>query len=317
MIRKFNQYLARLHVNRHERNAARNFLHGEAVSGNPEQARIHKELQILWSDLDLLKENDFPERIKARAAWDKAPYRRATWQTFVRTCAIASLLIAIALIWHIDPFPNHETNYETFNGKPARLSLRDDSVVHLNAMGMINVRFYRSRREITLETGEAFFEVQHMHDKPFIVAIDDIHVRAIGTAFNISKKTNRIEVAVAEGVVEILAPSKPEKLRLEKGEFLQYSGNEETSLSRIDPEKIANWRHPRTAFDKTSLKEILSTLKSHGLNKRVSINKDASELKLTGSFRIQDPIAFLKMLPDVLPIRIEEQRDHILITTDP
>ena len=71
-------------------------------------------------------------------------------------------------------------------GSRTVVQLSDGSTVHLNYGSKIKYPqfFSGETREIELE-GEGFFEVAHNPEKPFIVKIRTLNVKALGTAFNV------------------------------------------------------------------------------------------------------------------------------------
>jgi ferric-dicitrate binding protein FerR (iron transport regulator) len=53
-------------------------------------------------------------------------------------------------------------------------------------------------------TGEAFFQVRHNADKPFIIHAGDAVIRDIGTSFNVKEERNgEVVVAVKEGIASL------------------------------------------------------------------------------------------------------------------
>src|SRR5690606_36092602 len=65
-------------------------------------------------------------------------------------------------------------------------------------------RFRGGRREVTL-VGEAYFEVAHQADKPFIIHSGKLITQVLGTSFNIKAYENDpdIKVAVLTGKVGV------------------------------------------------------------------------------------------------------------------
>jgi transmembrane sensor len=102
-------------------------------------------------------------------------------------------------------------------GKPQLLTLRamdkittdtlsDGSVITLNKHSLITFpdRFTGNSREITLNKGEAFFNVAPNKAKPFLIHIGDAVVKVVGTSFNIKTDASKTEVIVETGVVQII-----------------------------------------------------------------------------------------------------------------
>jgi ferric-dicitrate binding protein FerR (iron transport regulator) len=85
-------------------------------------------------------------------------------------------------------------------------TLADGSVITLNKNSSITYpdRFTGDSREITLAKGEAFFEIAPDKTKPFLIHINDVVVKVVGTSFNIKKQDTLTKVIVETGVVQVI-----------------------------------------------------------------------------------------------------------------
>ncbi len=100
-------------------------------------------------------------------------------------------------------------------GERKSFQLADGTKVMLNAGSTIKVskNFNVSSREILLE-GEAFFDVTHNAQKPFIIHTASMDVKVLGTAFNIkaypTDKTT--ETSLLRGSIEVTVKNDPGKV---------------------------------------------------------------------------------------------------------
>jgi transmembrane sensor len=83
-------------------------------------------------------------------------------------------------------------------------TLPDKSVITLNQNAVIEYDsgFTGKERSVKLQ-GEAFFEVSHNELHPFLVQVNDITVKDIGTSFNVEESRDSTEIAVESGTVLI------------------------------------------------------------------------------------------------------------------
>lgn len=91
-------------------------------------------------------------------------------------------------------------------GQRGNVTLSDGTEVKLNAESKIilpNV-FQSDRREVTLE-GEAYFDVTHNPERPFIINTDEAVVEVLGTSLNIRSypSNESVQVVVKEGRVSL------------------------------------------------------------------------------------------------------------------
>lgn len=104
--------------------------------------------------------------------------------------------------------------YVTEIGEQRSITLEDGSSVELNSRSRIRVRFTDTERFVDLLEGQALFTVAKNPARPFIVATDDTHVRAVGTQFDVYRKLAGTVVTVVEGRVAV-APTHPSARRRE------------------------------------------------------------------------------------------------------
>ena len=122
-------------------------------------------------------------------------------------------------------------------GSRSKLVLPDGSTVWLNAGSKLvyNRDFGTTVREVSL-VGEAFFDVTHMADMPFVIRTPSMEVRVVGTSFNIKAYPNEstTETSVIRGKVEIHPLKRP-------GQKFLLTANEKLVLSNM---QVQNEKQP-------------------------------------------------------------------------
>lgn len=102
-------------------------------------------------------------------------------------------------------------------------ALSDGTLVTLNRNTCLVAaqNFGKRERRVSLR-GEAYFQVAHDASKPFVVAVNTLEVRVLGTIFNVQESENQraTQVHVFEGRVEV--SNGTEKRILQKGESVKY-----------------------------------------------------------------------------------------------
>lgn len=134
-----------------------------------------------------------------------------------------------------------------------KLVLPDGSRVWLNSESSIRYpgTFVKNKREVTV-TGETFFKVAKDPLRPFVVAVNDRKVHAIGTEFNINgfDKT----VTLTEGIVEVT--SERGKKILKPGEQLDSTWN----AKEVDTTPVVAWTKNQFKFKKATIDQIMPSL---------------------------------------------------------
>jgi ferric-dicitrate binding protein FerR (iron transport regulator) len=194
------------------------------IADNPEkkpliEEAIH-EYSILFTSLANadLEEQMQKLRLKldAGVASEAAPVvsLHTTGRSFFRRfrfaiSAAAILLLAAGYFLWKQPTPPpaiaKQTEYASKQGERKSFQLPDGTQVSLNAGSTITIgdAYGQATRDVYLK-GEAFFEVQHNKQVPFIVHTNDMDVKALGTAFNVrSYHGEKSETALLRGLVEV------------------------------------------------------------------------------------------------------------------
>lgn len=139
--------------------------------------------------------------------------------------------------------------------KPVTDTLVDGSIITLNKKSglVLADRFNKNERRMTL-TGEAYFEVAHDATRPFVVEVQNVEVKAVGTAFNIDNGTDArlVSITVTDGKIKITGRDK--SAFAEKGETATY--DTETGVIRVEKRANPNvlaYKTRQFHFDETPL----------------------------------------------------------------
>ncbi|QJB42068.1 FecR domain-containing protein [Chitinophaga oryzae] len=156
-------------------------------------------------------------------------------------------------------------------GKRTRITLPDSSQVYLDAASSLqyNKNYGITNRNIVLE-GEAYFEVKHGGAHPFSVQTGSLTTVDVGTAFNIRYRHTEpsIKVTVAEGIVNVMDPTRPQTgvlARLTQQQQLHFDkATGKTIVQTLpDAESIGAWRHGILIFRQQPLKAVAAELERH------------------------------------------------------
>ncbi len=117
-----------------------------------------------------------------------------------------------------------------------------------------------NRREVHLE-GQAFFNIKHNADKPFIVYTGDVKTTVLGTAFNIKALAgnNNVIVTVTRGKVSI---SNKEKVIdvLTPGQQILYDKIKASSIRQKPDNIFMYWASEDLLFDDVTMDEATDLL---------------------------------------------------------
>lgn len=139
----------------------------------------------------------------------------------------------------------HDTQTITIpNGKDLKVRLSDGTEVMLNAGSRISftVPFESDKREVNL-TGEAYFNVKHDSERPFIVRTGKLNVTVLGTEFNVRSYANEAAtVTLVKGLVNLTNEATNERILLHPNEEATLTGDAgHFEVSPADTYAVTQW----------------------------------------------------------------------------
>jgi ferric-dicitrate binding protein FerR (iron transport regulator) len=217
------------------------------------------------------------------------------------------------------PVPT-ETSLFVPAGQRVSLTLSDGTVVWLNAQSRLiyPAVFMGEERRVRLE-GEAYFEVAHNRDKPFIVATGKIDIKVLGTSFNVQnyERDNFSRVSLLEGSLQVYDP-----LAGSGGIILQP--NEEVTIrdGQMNVEQMPDtdyflWKDGIYSFNSEELGSILKKLELYYDVEIVVKNPSMLKWRYTVKFRHRDGIdEILRLLQRIHPFRMQKEEENNRIILD-
>lgn len=224
--------------------------------------------------------------------------------------AIAASLVLAAGLWI-----NLSNRPQTFvTTDAARIVVLDDgSNVQLNRHSRMSVRMTADQRTVTLDEGEAAFDVVHLAERPFVVQSGDRSVRVLGTAFDVLNHNGRYRVAVQRGAVTVDAGAGHSPTRLRAGQALERTGLALPVTSAIAPDEALGWTTGTLIYRNAPLSAVADDL-SRYLDKPVIVGDPAKPVMFTGVLQVGDEATMARQLEDLLPIRVSRSSTEVRLT---
>lgn len=204
----------------------------------------------------------------------------------------------------------YEYTKSSKTGERKSFQLPDGSKVILNAGSTITIarNYNETSREITLE-GEAFFDVRHDEQKPFLIHTATMDVKVLGTTFNVKAYPNdkitetslvkgSVEVTLKKGLQKKIILHPNEKIVLntsdemntaeEKKPGKQDTGSPDYNITRLtymDSSMVeTSWTQNKLIFSDSRLEEIAVALE-RWYSVSISFENEAvKNYRYTGSF---------------------------------
>jgi transmembrane sensor len=258
------------------------------------------------------------EEPSAAAQLSSSEASRTSRASRIRDFAIAAtVLLAVAggLYW-LAAERWAGDRYTTPIGGFASVPLRDGSHITLNTATQVRVELTPQERHIRLDTGEAFFQVAHDANRPFVVQVGHKRVIAVGTQFSVRRNGDDIRVVVTEGKVRVesdaelprrpVARSQPTDEQRPGEVFVTPGGIASASDEGIvveerglpAAEEDLSWRQGYLTFHDTSLLDAIAEFNRYNAH-QIRIDDPAiASIRISGTFRALNYEAFVRVLDD-------------------
>ncbi|SDY98435.1 FecR family protein [Delftia lacustris] len=245
-----------------------------------------------------------------------APSAMQTWPGRWRAAfATAGVALCCALLvggWHAwDNTARYTLQMATGPGETREVDMPDGSHVTVNFSSTLQVRYYPRRREVVLDSGEAFFEVAPDASRPFTVDSGRSRVKVVGTAFNVRAAPPRLVVKVLRGKVEVRADRDAADgpvmlLGPASGVSIDpVTGGHDTVAAPADT--VGDWRTGQLRFRRTPLDEVARELSRYLGQPVVLASEELGSLPVSAFFSTASPEPFIELLPDLIPVRVRRQ----------
>lgn len=212
--------------------------------------------------------------------------------------------------------------FETPVGEQRALQLVEGSVVNLNAVSRVEVRFDETQRDIKLPRGEATFKVAPDSARPFRVHTPGAIVEAVGTQFNVYVRPDgTTTVTVLEGKVKISSPGH-DGGRGNVSPMPLAAGGEATVRpdGRIEREEHADvveavaWQQRKLIFKRTPLEDMAAEFNRYNKATRIRLEGfEPGSFRFSGAFDADDPQSLATLLAREPDLAVERSDSEIVI----
>ena len=242
-------------------------------------------------DISILNQST-KERKKEKVA--RAVFRRIVIE-LLKVAAIALILLSGNFLLQKDDqmesLPSFQTLYVPA-GQRAELILPDSTKVWLNANSKLVYpsSFQEGIRQVELD-GEAYFDVRHNRDNPFIVRTKSMNVTVLGTEFNVSAYSGieEFNIALLRGSVELNSPDRSRKYRMMAGEQVLYRDGKYVS-AQIGSMDYFKWKEGLLSFSNQPIHVIIEKLRLYYDIKIEVADLPFLKERYSGKFRVKDGI---------------------------
>jgi ferric-dicitrate binding protein FerR (iron transport regulator) len=291
------------------------------LDSSVEHRKHFEQYKLIWEESRKLKPmlktdeemawQRFQVRIKHNTG---APLTKQPKLPYLRIAAMVVIALGAALaVWLLNQ--NRQVEYITQVSREYVItdSLPDGSLVTLNRNSSIVYpeRFSGASRKITMK-GEAFFDVTPDKDHPFIIEVNDVTIKVLGTSFNVRTVDGKTEVIVETGVVEVAGSSA--SVRLHPREKVVMDKQDPVIEKEKVSDKLYNYYATRSfVCDGTPLWKLVEILNQAYQADIVIRRKELRELQLTTTFDNESLDNILNIISQTFTIKVTREEGKIIL----
>ena len=268
------------------------------------------QLKAVWRRADRLAALRSP----GLPVWRRArPTRSATMWRIAATV----LFLAVAGAGGLYYYSQSATSYATGIGEIQTVRLSDGSRIELNTNTHLSARLTKSARTIRLDRGEAYFDVVHDAQRPFVVEAGNRRITDIGTKFTVRRQGDDVHVAVVEGRVRIeaLHGANTDPVIANADDMLvsKRDGTLVVPTRSGDVQKATSWRRGLLIFNQATLAEAAEEFNRYNRRQLIVVGK-ARDIQIGGVFRANNLGAFAALVKTGLRLDVEDKDNTIVVS---
>lgn len=235
--------------------------------------------------------------------------------------AIAAVLLIGVGVFSLMKRTPEIIKFANNNEMAALLQLPDGSNLSLNAYSIVNYpeKFRGNTREIDL-VGEAYFEISHNPERPFIVHAEGLDIKVTGTSFNV-KTINAgefVEVSVNTGSVEVYPAAhdanEATHIGLSAGEKATYNNQTRSIVKGVNDDlNLLSWKTGILVFRESRLEDVFKSLEKKYQVSFIVNNPEISNQRLTARFEDESLQEVMESLSLIFNIEYEIKNQQVTL----
>lgn len=197
---------------------------------------------------------------------------------------------------------------------PERQVLPDGSILAANHGSRFEVAFTRAERRLHLRSGEMHVTVTKDPARPFVVEVDGVAVRAVGTAFAVRRGADAIDVLVTEGRVQLETSAGGPRLdfpAVASGKRARIDTTSSTAAAVVTPVSAAEmerellWQGVRLEFEAMPLAAVVAEFNLRNRQQLAIVDPDVARVRVAGTFRADQVESFARLLEASFGIAVD------------
>lgn len=280
-----------------------------------------------WQDVALVTMSTYATALAVSSAASRI---QQAWRRGWLCVALVMASVVTAGMFIAQPWRGVE-RYSTGVGEQRIVMLLDGSRMSLNTGTRVRVEFAPGQRTVSVEGGEALFEVAEDPSRPFVVRAGGSEVVAIGTVFSVrltgasDAVGESLAVTLIEGSVMVraaaevahgLAPTQPLPMaagdRVRLAEAVGAAARVTTQVDRPRMDEVIAWKRSEAVFDDVALADAVAEMNRYSRTPIVLVGQaQLRGLQVSGLFRTGDSVGFAHAAAALHGLVVREHPDRL------
>ncbi|WP_397451017.1 FecR domain-containing protein [Pseudomonas sp. NA-150] len=193
----------------------------------------------------------------------------------------------------------------TATGEQRTVRLADNTLIRLNTHSAMDVRFDDKQRRVILQEGEILVETgSHDDPRPFIVETSEGRLHALGTRFLVKREDDGTLLSVLQSAVAARPKHSEDEQILHEGHQMLMHRDSLGPMLALSPGADA-WTRGMLVVENARLEDLVSELGRYRQG-HLGVAPEIADLRITGSFPLNNTDLALKSLLPTLPVQIEQ-----------
>lgn len=258
---------------------------------------------------------DAPE-VNENDAWEHVvgsiERKKRGYYGWMKIAASIAIVCSIALALYVSSTAAPERLVVTTGDQTKQVGFPDGSIGVLNEHSTFSfLSEFGGERRVSFE-GEAYFDVKKS-TKPFIIEMNGVEVKVLGTAFNLTTSDNDVTLYVDRGLVAF--SKNGIDTHIKAGLEATFDRNtSEVVIKEIPTANIMSWRSGFFKFDETPLKQALVDLGEYYDVDFKLANTKLGACRISATIDQKSLTEVVRILETILDVKVDVKNKYVKIS---
>lgn len=293
----------------------------EWLAASPHNADEFAEFEKIWNGIDTIKQT---KQFNTDAAWTRFSHdirtvkkSKQAFKPFLVAAAIVGILFMSWFSYKLFITKSIEQiTTTTAMHNMQEVVLPDNSIITLHQNSKVTyAKTFDSERRIIMQ-GKAFFEVTPDAHKPFVVEIENVRVRVLGTSFFISHDTikNSVLVVVKTGKVAVFVHGTNDTVYVTAGDRVEVDNGLTLSKTINEEKNYISWKTKVFEYQDVPLNQIITEINAAYFTNIKIVGNELQSCRISVKFTNKSIDEIIEILQVTLDIRVQKNQNEIVIS---